>query len=122
MFFAPVFFASVGLQLETLSFSLFIWFFIILFTVVCIMSKVIGNGIGAKLCKYRKKECIQIGIGMATRGELALVMIDKGKELGFINNEAFSIILICILLITFITPVLLHFSFRKNKVVEPAHT
>ena len=50
---------------------------------------------------------------MATRGEVALIMIDEAKSLGIINNEVFSIILITILLVTLITPILLHFSFQK---------
>lgn len=113
MLFAPIFFASVGLKLETLSFNWYIWCFIIFFTAITILSKVIGNGLGAKICGYKNKECLQIGIGMATRGEVALIMIDEAKSLGIINNEVFSIILITILLVTLITPILLHFSFQK---------
>ncbi len=113
--FAPVFFASIGLKLTTISFSFSVWCFIIFFTFITILSKIIGNGLGAKLCGYRNKSCIQIGIGMATRGEVALIMIDEAKELGLINSEVFSIILITILLVTLITPILLHISFSTKK-------
>ncbi|MBO5478445.1 MAG: cation:proton antiporter [Clostridia bacterium] len=115
MLFSPIFFASIGLKLTTLSLTDHVWQFIILFTVITILSKVIGNGLGAKLCGYKRKECLQIGIGMATRGEMAFIMIDEAKQIGMINEEVFSIIVITVFLVTFITPILLHLSFRKEK-------
>lgn len=116
MLFSPMFFASIGLKLTTLSFASNIWQFIILFTAITIISKVIGNGLGAKLCGYKDKECIQIGVGMATRGEVAFIMIDEAKQIGLITEEVFSIIVITVFLVTFITPILLHLSFRKDKI------
>ena len=115
MLFSPMFFASIGLKLTTLSFPAYIWQFILLFTFITIVSKIIGNGLGAKLCGYKKRECLQIGIGMATRGEMAFIMIDEAKRIGIINEEIFSIIVITVFLVTFITPILLHLSFRKQK-------
>ena len=115
MLFSPMFFASVGLKLTTLSFPAYIWQFIILFTAITIISKMIGNGLGAKLCGYKKRECLQIGIGMATRGEMAFIMIDEAKRIGLINEEIFSIIVITVFLVTFITPILLYLSFQKPK-------
>ncbi len=118
MIFSPIFFASVGLNLTTLNFSRPVWIFIIIFTAVTILSKVIGNGLGAKLCGYSNDKAIQIGIGMATRGEVALIMANEAKKLELINEEAFSIVLITILLVTLITPILLHYSFEKKNIVE----
>ncbi len=115
MLFSPMFFASIGLKLTSLSFPSYIWQFILLFTAITIISKIIGNGFGAKLCGYKKRECLQIGIGMATRGEMAFIMIDEAKRIGLINEEIFSIIVITVFLVTFITPILLHLSFRKQK-------
>lgn len=68
MFFSPIFFASIGLKLTTLSFSSYVWQFIILFTAITIISKIIGNGLGAKICGYKPKECIQIGIRHGYKG------------------------------------------------------
>lgn len=118
MIFSPIFFASVGLNLTTLSFSKPVWFFIIIFTAVTILSKVIGNGLGAKLCGYPRDKAIQIGIGMATRGEVALIMAAEAKKINLINEEVFSIVIITVMLVTLITPVLLHYSFEKNNKIE----
>lgn len=121
LLFAPVFFASIGLKLQTLSLPLNVWLFIILFVIVAIAGKLIGNGIGAKLCGYSKTEAIQIGLGMATRGELALIMVEEALRLGIIGNEAFSIVVISILLITIISPILFNLSF-KTRIVNWINT
>ncbi len=114
MFFAPIFFASIGLKLQTLSLPFNVWLFVILFVVVAIASKLIGNGIGAKLCGYSKAEAIQIGLGMATRGEVALIMVEEALRLGIIGYEAFSVVVISILLITIISPILFNLSFKPR--------
>ncbi len=116
--FSPIFFASVGLKLTTLSFSIQVWVFIIIFTAITILSKIVGNGLGAKICGYPKEKAIQIGIGMATRGEVALIIAEEAKNINLINEEVFSIVIITVMLVTLITPILLHYSFeRKNNVL-----
>ncbi len=119
MIFSPIFFASVGLNLEKINFNVSVWIFILIFTAVTIISKIIGNGLGAKICGYTDKKALQIGIGMATRGEVALIMADEAKKIGLINEEIFSIVILTVLLVTLITPILLHYSFKgKNDVGE----
>ena len=119
MIFSPIFFASVGLNLTTLNFSKQAWIFIIIFTAVTIVSKIIGNGLGAKICGYTNDKAVQIGIGMATRGEVALIMANEAKKISLINEEIFSIVIITVLLVTLITPILLNYSFQtKNKIEE----
>lgn len=112
--FSPIFFASVGLKLTTLSFSIQVWVFIIIFTAITILSKIVGNGLGAKICGYPREKAIQVGIGMATRGEVALIIAEEAKNINLINEEVFSIVIITVMLVTLITPILLHYSFKKN--------
>lgn len=114
MLFSPIFFASIGLKLQTLALPFNVWLFVILFVTVAIFSKVIGNGLGAMLCGYSKSEALQIGLGMATRGEVALIMVEEALRLGIIGQEAFSIVVISILLITLISPVLFALSYRPK--------
>lgn len=118
MIFSPIFFASVGLKLTTLQLEKNVWLFIFLFTAVAILSKIIGNGLGAKLCGYPKNKAIQIGIGMATRGEVALIIADAAKGVQLINEEVFSIVVITVMLVTLITPILFHSSFQKSHNLE----
>jgi len=112
--FSPIFFASVGIKLTTLSFSIQVWVFIIIFTAITILSKIVGNGLGAKICGYPREKAIQVGIGMATRGEVALIIAEEAKNINLINEEVFSIVIITVMLVTLITPILLHYSFKKN--------
>ena len=89
-----------------------------MFTAITIVSKIIGNGLGAKICGYPKDKAIQIGIGMATRGEVALIMAAEAKKINLINDEVFSIVIITVMLVTLITPILLHYSFKRNDKIE----
>ena len=114
MIFSPISFASIGLKLDTLLLPVNTWFFIILFSTITILSKIIGCGLGAKLCKYKTKESFQIGIGMVTRGEVSFIMIEEAKKIGLIADEIFSILVITIVIVSFITPIFLHLSFRKK--------
>ena len=114
MFFSPIFFASIGLKLQTLAMPVNVWLFILLFVAVAIISKVIGNGIGAMICGYTKSEALQIGLGMTARGEVALIMVEEALRLNIIGQEVFSIIVISILLTTLLSPILFTLSYKPK--------
>ena len=119
MFFSPIFFASIGLKLHTLALPVSTWVFVLLYVGIAICSKLLGDGYGAKLCGYSKLECLQIGLGMATRGEVALIMVEEALRLNVIQYDAFSIIVISIMLIAIISPILFTISYKpffQNKI------
>lgn len=118
LIFSPIFAANLGIKLETLDFSIGSWIFIVIFVIVAILGKVIGNSIGAKLCKYSKEDALSIGIGMACRGEIALIMLDKALDVQLISNEIFSMMLVTIIIVTFCAPVLLQIRLRRGKFSE----
>ena len=76
-------------------------------TLVAILSKVIGCGLGAKLCRYTGKEGLQIGVGMVCRGEVALIVANKGLKVGLMKEEFFAPIVIMVIVTTLLTPILL---------------
>ena len=115
LFFNPIFFASIGLKLTTLSLSKTVWIFIIIYTLVSIIDKLLGCGLGANLCGYNKKESFQIGIGMAARGEVSLIIANICLDMGIINSEIFTITIITIVLATLISPLILSLTFDKEK-------
>lgn len=119
LFFNPIFFASIGLKLTTLSFSSNIWMFIIIYTLTSIVDKIVGCGIGANMCGYTKKESFQIGIGMAARGEVALIISNTCLDMGIINPEVFSIAIISIVLATLISPLIFSITFENNDKTKP---
>lgn len=118
MLFSPIAFAGIGLKISTLVLPIDILLFILLFTVVAIVSKVLGCGLGAKLCKYKSKNALRIGIGMVTRGDIAFIMLHEAKNAMIINEEVFTIVLITLCFATFISPTLLHLNFKEDEIEE----
>ena len=82
---------------------------------MAILTKTIGAGIGAKICKFSNRECIQIGTGMVSRGEVALIVASKGAELGVLSNIMLAPIVIVVVVSTIISPILLNLSFRDKE-------
>lgn len=115
LFFSPIFFASVGLKTKLDSFSTSMIVFSLIILLVAIFTKIVGAGIGAKLCKYSTKDSLNIGIGMVSRGEVALIVAQKGHKLGFIDNNMFSPIVLMVVITTILTPILLKISMPKIK-------
>ena len=116
MLLSPVFFASIGLKVTLSKMSSDIIVFSVLLLIIAVLTKVIGCGAGAKLCKYTSKESLQIGVGMISRGEVALIVADKGAAVGLMSKEYFGPIVIMVVITTIITPILLKAVFAdKNE-------
>ncbi|MFP3154385.1 cation:proton antiporter [Lachnospiraceae bacterium ZAX-1] len=115
MLVAPVFFASIGLKvvLDTMTSNLLI--FTIVLLIVAILTKIVGCAFGAKLCHYTSAESLQIGVGMVSRGEVALIVVNKGESLGLISNNLYAPIVVIVVVTTIITPILLKFVFKEGK-------
>ncbi|MBC5996708.1 cation:proton antiporter [Romboutsia ilealis] len=112
---SPVFFASIGLKivLPVMDFNIVI--FAALLTVIAVLTKIIGAGIGARLCKFSARESYQIGVGMVSRGEVALIVASKGAALGLISTAMLGPVVIVVVVTTIIAPILLKLAFRKKK-------
>lgn len=112
---APVFFASIGLKVELSSMSGSLVTFTVLLLVVAILTKILGCGLGAKIMGYTSRESIQIGIGMISRGEVALIVANKGEALGLISDSLYAPIVVTVVITTVITPILLKTAFKDKK-------
>lgn len=116
MLLSPMFFASIGLKVELSSMSGKIILFTVLITIVAILTKVIGCGVGALACKYSSKEAVQVGVGMISRGEVALIIANKGAAMGLIDTEKyFGPIVIMVVITTVVTPILLKVVFKDKE-------
>lgn len=113
MLITPIFFASIGLKTDIRGMTSSLVIFTVVLTITAILSKIIGCGIGAKIMKYSNKEVLQIGIGMISRGEVALIMANKGMEMGIMSNALFAPIVIMVVVTTLLTPILLKLVFNK---------
>ena len=112
LYFSPIFFASIGLKIIDVEISSVMIVFIILITVVAILTKIIGCGVGAKLCGYSTSESVQIGTGMISRGEVALIVMSKGVALGLLGSAFVGPIVVAVVMTTIITPILLKFVYK----------
>lgn len=112
LFFSPIFFVSIGLnvQLGNLTGANLIFGFLVF--LVAVGTKLLGCWLGAKMTGYTKKESLQIGIGMISRGEVALIVLAKGLAVGLASPEIFSVVILVVLLTTLATPPLLQLVFR----------
>lgn len=112
--FVPIFFIDVGLKAnvrELLGESL--WLFIVM-AALAIVSKILGSGLGAYWGGLSRKESLQLGIGMMSRGEVGLIVASVGIAQGIIDQQVFSAVVGVVILTTILTPVMLRLSFNKK--------
>ena len=115
MLLSPIFFANIGLAmtLDGLTGKLIV--FMLLLMLLAVVTKVIGCGLGAKIMRYTNKESLQIGIGMISRGEVALIVANKGASVGLMSEKFMTPLVIMVVFTTIVTPILLKFVFPKKK-------
>ncbi len=89
-FFAPIFFAIIGISIKMDSIVNMLPFFIVL-TITAVLSKVGGGYIGSRLIKFSKEECFAIAFLMNGRGMVELVIASIGFSSGIIDSTIFSI-------------------------------
>ena len=82
MFFSPIFFASIGIKTDLHGFTTQLLAFSVVVLIIAILSKIIGCGLGARLCKFNNHDSFIIGLGMVSRGEVALIVAQKGAQAG----------------------------------------
>ena len=114
MFFTPVFLAGIGLHISFDGITGNIILFTLLLTVVAIVSKVIGCGLGAKLSGFGNRESLQVGAGMVARGEVSFIVAGKGIVAGYINPQLFPSVIIVVLITVLITPFLLKAAYGRG--------
>ena len=119
MLFSPLFFASIGIKtnLEGLTSTMAI--FAVVLTIIAILTKIIGCGIGARIMGFHTYDAFSIGLGMVSRGEVALIVAQKGEQAGLIDPHMFPPIVLVVIVTTLVTPILLKLGMSKQ---TPANT
>lgn len=120
MLLSPVFFASIGLKVTIdTGAGATMWGFAALLTIVAILTKVLGCGLGAKARGYSGRESLQIGVGMISRGEVALIMANKGLASGLLHPFFMTPVILMVTVTVVITPVLLRLAYTGKKAATP---
>lgn len=112
--FTPIFFASVGMKTDLKAMNLQILIFALVLVVFAVVSKVIGCGFGARLCGMTGHQSLVVGIGMAARSEVALMVAQKGINAGMIDPAILPAIVLTVIVSALATPVLLKLAISKK--------
>ena len=114
MIFGPIFFVLIGIKTDLSSLTMDMLWFSLAFVAVALIAKVIGCGLCAACFKHKFMECLKIGVGMMTRGEVALIITQKGISLGFIDTTYFSAVILLIIISSISVPILLKLLYAKS--------
>ena len=115
MLFGPVFFASIGLKTNIDNLNGEIVLFSLGFVLVALMCKIIGCGLMAKICRFNASDSLKIGVGMMTRGEVALIVSQKGLSVGLLSPVYFTSVILLIIFSSVLTPIILKLLYAKGE-------
>ncbi|HYF51022.1 MAG TPA: cation:proton antiporter, partial [Planctomycetota bacterium] len=101
--FAPLFFGSVGLRVDLTQLSSLTLPLVVI--VVAVAGKVIGCFLGGVLGKLPRWEALALGLGMSARGAMGLVVAKVGLELGILNQDLFSSLVLMALITSLLAPI-----------------
>lgn len=113
MVFAPLFFTGIGLKTSFASMDMKLLAFSIIFVVIALVSKVFGCGGSALLLGFSKNDALKIGIGMMSRGEVALITAQKGLAAGIIASDRFTAVILLIVVSSIVTPICLKKAYQR---------
>ena len=115
MLFGPIFFASIGLKTNIDNLTMDIFIFSIAFVAVGLISKIVGCGLMAKICRFRGNDSMKIGVGMMTRGEVALIVAQKGLSVGLMSPVYFTSVILLIIVSSIATPIILKILYASKQ-------
>jgi Kef-type K+ transport system membrane component KefB len=118
MLFGPIFFASIGLKTDISEVNMSIIWFSLAFVAVGLLCKIVGCGLMAKLCKFTWPDSLKIGVGMMTRGEVALITSQKGLSVGLLSPVYFTAVILLIIFSSILTPIILKILYSKTPTQE----
>ncbi len=119
-FLVPFFLVNIGMQLNPTIFKdLSVLLFAITITLVAVVTKFIGCGLGAY--GLGKMKQAQIGMGMVPRGEVGIVVAQIGLGLAVMNEKFFGAVLFMAIATTLIAPPIIKWLFKTEQDREDIH-
>jgi len=112
-FLVPIFLVNIGMQLNLGVFKdTSVVVLAVIVTVVAVITKFIGCGLGA--FGMSRRERAQVGVGMVPRGEVGIVVAQIGLGLGVISDGFFAAVLFMAVGTTLIAPPLITFLYSQD--------
>ncbi len=110
----PIFFVSIGLEVNARAMGLGGLPFALLIIVVAVVSKVFGSGIGARLGGFPKGDALRLGVGMVSRGEVGLIVASVALDAGLIGEQVFASIVLMVVATTLLSPIMLRALYPED--------
>ena len=116
--FAPIFFASAGLQVNILEFTNpAILTLSVVLILIAVSSKGVGSYVGARFfAKSDHWTSMLFAVGTNTRGTIQIIVATIGLTIGLISKDIFSIIILISIISSIISPIFIKILIKK---VEP---
>jgi Kef-type K+ transport system membrane component KefB len=112
--FVPIFFINIGLSTDLHDLTLSSLYLLLVLLLVAVVGKVFGAGWGASLAGFTRREALQLGVGMMSRGEVGLIVATVGINEGLISVEVFSAVVGIVVATTLLTPLMLRWLFKSG--------
>jgi len=87
-FFVPIFFATVGLKVNFL--QSFNWIIVLVLLVVAYTGKIVAAIMGGKFTHISPRESLVIGLGIAARGGMGIILATIAYDVKIINDSIFT--------------------------------
>jgi Kef-type K+ transport system membrane component KefB len=114
--FVPLFFINVGLAANARELTGESLLLMVLITVMAVLGKVLGAGAGAILGGFNRREALQLGVGMMSRGEVGLIVASVGISQNILQPDTFAAVVGMVIITTLLTPPLLRALFPRPAV------
>jgi Kef-type K+ transport system membrane component KefB len=116
--FSPVFFALAGAQFNFRSFVTSDWgfsVFFFVFTIVAIVSKVVGCGVPAWLMLKDRGKGLKVGVSMISRGEVGLIVEGVAISAGVVSQSVYSALVSVVIVTTILAPLRIQKAYNRDK-------
>jgi Kef-type K+ transport system membrane component KefB len=118
----PLFFVVTGLSVNIGGLSAAGWAQLALVVGVAIAGKFIGAYTGARCSRLPQRYSLVIAVLMNTRGLTELVVLSIGKELGVLDAELFSMMVLMALITTAMAGPLMDIIYPAKRILRDAET
>jgi len=81
---------------------------------IAVATKVVGCGLPSIIFLKDKTKALRVGIGMASRGEVGLIVAGVGVSTGALSSDIYTTVIIMVVVTTIITPIWLKRSYMKD--------
>jgi Kef-type K+ transport system membrane component KefB len=108
----PFFLVGIGLHFDISAFAQpsAIWLAVVIF-MAAILSKLVACGLGA--IRLGRADALRVGVGMAPRGEVGMVVAQIGHGMGIMSNTVYGVVVLMSVATTAAAPPLLLWAYRN---------